>query len=57
MRTSVALMTAFTESPAFRFNCSADPRVIAATSSTLPKLMTTSAITLPSLTDLTVAWS
>src|SRR5262249_12574308 len=55
INTSVALMTALTVSPALRPNGSAEPRVIAATSSTSPTLIVTSAMTLPSLTDLIVA--
>ena len=55
--TSVDLMTALTESPAFSPISSADPRVMAATISTPPTVITTSAITLPSFTDLIVAGS
>src|SRR5947209_4226950 len=52
--TSVDLMTAVTVSPALRPMCSADPRVMAETISRLPTVTTTSAMTSPSLTDLTV---
>src|ERR1043165_6197575 len=52
--TSVDLMIALTESPAFRPSCSADARLIRDTISMLSTLTITSAITLPSFTDLTV---
>jgi prepilin-type N-terminal cleavage/methylation domain-containing protein len=55
--TSVALMIALTLSPTWSLSASADPRVIAETTSTPAISMTTSAITFPSLTDLTVAGS
>ena len=54
MITSVDLMIALTVSPALRLRASALARVIAETISIAPTLTMTSAITLPSFTDLTV---
>src|SRR5262249_33597265 len=55
--TSVDLMTAFTRSPTFRPIPSADVRVMTETISNPLTSMTTSAITSPSLTDLTTPTS
>src|SRR5262249_6524971 len=52
--TSVDLTTTRTASPGFRAIASTDPRVIAETNSKLSTCTTTSAMTLPSFTDLTV---
>ena len=55
--TSVALITTVTADPSDSPSRSTDPRVMAETISLPPTLTTTSAMIVPSLTDLTVPWS